>query len=532
MRLPLLALFLLFTSPVWAQKTPAYVVALSGTIAAKPTTCTIGEQYFATDAPAGANLYFCTATNTWTASGGSGTVATGTIGNCAQYTASTTVGSTGSPCGGINTIGTSGPLPLFGGYTFYMNGGTIYARNNTTLTVDYSGTDATVVVNNAINNIASTCGRLDFKDGVYPFNSLLQESTGGFSNYYAIRLPSQAATNQYCTWEINGESWTPIMGYGIPSPQTSGVIFNVTSTAISSVALHSKIMDIWVQKDATNGVGPSVSIKNIDVRFPTNQRGCETGIDLSNALNSFLENVNVDTTVVPPPSIVFPVEDTCTAWGFTDKGGLVGAVTTNSEKQSNIWTNVNTWGADEGIDDRSELSTFDQVYANYGNYGIEYGVNSGGGLAIFFPSTWQNFGCQVVARCLTLGTNINAGAELEGHGMSMQDGAGAFAPVYHVSDLSAGKIGGKITYTRVAGGALVSLPYLCDGTACGDMFTFNATNDIVTYPNYSVAGLPTGLHKGSIAIVVDALSASIGTCVGGGTNTVIAVYSGTSWICQ
>lgn len=45
-----------------------------GTIAAKPATCTVGEVYFATDATAGQNWYFCTATNTWTgqAAGGSG----------------------------------------------------------------------------------------------------------------------------------------------------------------------------------------------------------------------------------------------------------------------------------------------------------------------------------------------------------------------------------------------------------------------------------------------------------------------------
>jgi hypothetical protein len=48
--------------------------AVKGTIAGKPATCTIGEEYFATDATAGQNKYYCTATNTWTQqSGGSGT---------------------------------------------------------------------------------------------------------------------------------------------------------------------------------------------------------------------------------------------------------------------------------------------------------------------------------------------------------------------------------------------------------------------------------------------------------------------------
>jgi len=48
----------------------------TGAVSAKPGTCTVGEQYFATDAAAGQNLYFCAGTNAWTqisaGSGGSG----------------------------------------------------------------------------------------------------------------------------------------------------------------------------------------------------------------------------------------------------------------------------------------------------------------------------------------------------------------------------------------------------------------------------------------------------------------------------
>jgi len=39
-----------------------------------PATCTVGDQYFKSDASAGQNLYGCTATNTWTQQAGSGTV--------------------------------------------------------------------------------------------------------------------------------------------------------------------------------------------------------------------------------------------------------------------------------------------------------------------------------------------------------------------------------------------------------------------------------------------------------------------------
>jgi hypothetical protein len=37
-----------------------------------PATCSVGEQFFKTDAGAGQNLHFCTAVNTWTQMTGGG----------------------------------------------------------------------------------------------------------------------------------------------------------------------------------------------------------------------------------------------------------------------------------------------------------------------------------------------------------------------------------------------------------------------------------------------------------------------------
>jgi len=47
---------------------------MQGTLASMPTACTVGQTYFATDASAGANLYGCSAANTWTSEGGSETI--------------------------------------------------------------------------------------------------------------------------------------------------------------------------------------------------------------------------------------------------------------------------------------------------------------------------------------------------------------------------------------------------------------------------------------------------------------------------
>ena len=73
-----------------AHTLPAQV----GTTANIPATCTIGEMYFATDAAAGQNWYYCTAANTWTAQaagGGGGLPDPGSNGIVARTAAETTV---------------------------------------------------------------------------------------------------------------------------------------------------------------------------------------------------------------------------------------------------------------------------------------------------------------------------------------------------------------------------------------------------------------------------------------------------------
>ena len=84
-----------------------------GLTSAKPASCTVGEEYFATDATAGSNKYLCTASNTWTqqtgGSGGSSANATMTI---------------DLPAGGVSSGAISGPWNLGGS----GGGGNAYYR--------------------------------------------------------------------------------------------------------------------------------------------------------------------------------------------------------------------------------------------------------------------------------------------------------------------------------------------------------------------------------------------------------------------
>lgn len=66
-----------------------------GTRAAVPPTCTVGEEYFAIDATAGQNKYYCTATNTWTQQSGGGS-ASGASTHALVFDGSTTTLADGS----------------------------------------------------------------------------------------------------------------------------------------------------------------------------------------------------------------------------------------------------------------------------------------------------------------------------------------------------------------------------------------------------------------------------------------------------
>jgi hypothetical protein len=61
----------------------------TGLTASKPSTCTVGEVYFATNATPGLNEYYCTATNTWTQQTGTGGALTSVFGRTGVVTAQT-----------------------------------------------------------------------------------------------------------------------------------------------------------------------------------------------------------------------------------------------------------------------------------------------------------------------------------------------------------------------------------------------------------------------------------------------------------
>ena len=179
----------------------------------------------------------------------------------------------------------------------YLATGTTYCTiDNLTGTVS-SSSDAGALIQGVIAAKTATCGELDFKSGIYNINSSALSTTGGFTQANGISFPPQVVANQYCQWKIHGEVNVPAIDQFSTPAGTSGVIFNVTSTAISSVAAGHNIFGMFAQPDVTNGVGASIWGDNFDIRFPTNQRGSETCINMTKALNTHFVNVTCDTAV-------------------------------------------------------------------------------------------------------------------------------------------------------------------------------------------------------------------------------------------
>jgi hypothetical protein len=359
--------------------------------------------------------------------------------------------------------------PQFGNDTIYpatssacttesIVGTTYCARNNQTGALDGNSTDIRALWDTLVG-IYTAGGQFQFKNGIYSCNTLDQESTGGFSNFYCIGIPGGGST-QYSQWILDGESSPPLIDQFDSTPaQTNGVVLNLTAAAVSSVAANSKIMIIWARPDTVNGVGAQVFEKNIGLRVPTNQRGCETQSDLTQSLSVDYENVNTDTAVAEA-SVAFPVEASCVSWGGTDPGGLIALTGTGSVKQENWFRRVLTEAADIGIDARSEHTILEHVLALRGNHGIDYGFRGG---PVTHSSVWIEAGCGEVARCLSLGPNLQLGSALTTWGFDSEDAcvstSPAFVPVYHALETNVGFTNGIISFSiSKQGGCGVTYP--------------------------------------------------------------------------
>lgn len=169
---------------------------------------------------------------------------------------------------------------------------TIYYRNNSTGTIA-SGTDLNPIMTAIFAATAGAGGTYYYKNGWYPVNTLTAETNSGCTNYsYGVGIPN-APVGSWVQYQLIGESGTLNISeipQSVPlntAEQANGVIFDVTPTAVASVASTVYISDVWSRPNAGGSsctfpsyleLSTDIHMENITTRLPSNQRGNESGI--------------------------------------------------------------------------------------------------------------------------------------------------------------------------------------------------------------------------------------------------------------
>jgi len=200
---------------------------------AMPSTCTTGQMFFLTIAPAGSNLYGCVAANTWSLeSGGSGgAVLASQLGDFRVSQVNSTTLSIGSACAAATPCNVR-----FGGQTYsFSSGGVVNVSGGTGTAYVYVSSGGVLTVGHNLTANCSTGCTAQAGVTAFPLNS--------------IPLFTWTATNG--TWDATGGSdqraflstQTLASGAGIQLTQTPGA---------STVATDSTVVGLRVAAPATS----------------------------------------------------------------------------------------------------------------------------------------------------------------------------------------------------------------------------------------------------------------------------------------
>ncbi len=231
----------------------------SGTTAAIPATCTVGQVYFSTNATAGQNLYYCTATNTWTqGSGGGGTsspfVTTTANGNNIS-TAIATIPSGGTVIANASISGaltTSIPSNIT---VQCLPGVTITITNPAVFAFDMTGaTNATLQDCTVVGGLGGLSGYNMNFDRVIN-NDISGWAAGGWGVNTGQNNFNFEVTNNYIH-DGAADSLDPIF---IEDP---GATVIITGNIVTSTAANGSAHGIGIHTFASGGNARGVMIKN------------------------------------------------------------------------------------------------------------------------------------------------------------------------------------------------------------------------------------------------------------------------------
>lgn len=343
--------------------------------------------------------------------------------------------------GVISAVGGAASTPTPFSYTLYVSAGTTYAVNNQTGTTPYSDTDAAVVINDVLGATSTTGATLYFKPGTYNFNSATAETVSPYTSYYyCVGIPSTNSGTNYPTLRfLGGSSQTGSQNL----PATSGVIFNVTSAAIT--AAGSNLLDAFWMRPSTahNSYFPfsgtlfwndQVEFDNIVVQFPANTRAHEHAFDMLEA--SFLKLNHVTTGFITAP----------TALGAAD---TIAVVTPGNPADGAI---LNEVYVEPGFDTAYQINS-EHTYGTYlmafrSTTAVAYGAaQSRNGQNILNNSAITGLHCYDDVNCVTVGSHVySTGVQLDLFGLLFERTASTVWAFSQGIYTNANLLGGTLTW--------------------------------------------------------------------------------------
>jgi hypothetical protein len=238
-----------FTGTVNASGAAHTLPAKVGLSTALPSTCTQGEMYFATNATAGQNWYYCTATNTWTAqvaggSGGSGLTsvgltmpsaftvtgspltANGTLavtgaGTSSQYVTGAGALATFPTISQISGTATASQIPAALTSTTSVNGTTIPASSTLLTTTSGQAVNAAEIAGIAVSGAPSS-GQVLTATSSTAANWQTPSSGGGTASLTDTALGTVTSTVTFMR-SSNIQEWSLTLGANITSALSGAV---------------------------------------------------------------------------------------------------------------------------------------------------------------------------------------------------------------------------------------------------------------------------------------------------------------------
>jgi hypothetical protein len=230
--------------------------AVTGPALGRPDNCTVGEMYFATDATAGENWYYCTATNSWTAqtfpdapvnsvfgrygaiTAQAGDYTAAQVTNAAQTNASNTFTE-----GTQNFSGAAHTLPAVTGPTLSIPG-------TCTLGEMYFATDASAGQNWYYCTATNTwTAQSSSVSSVFGRSGAVTAQAG---DYTAAQVTNAAQTNASNTFTAGTQNFTNAQAMIIPSSS------NYAPTALGSIGVDSASLRVSIGDGTINNVIPKV----------------------------------------------------------------------------------------------------------------------------------------------------------------------------------------------------------------------------------------------------------------------------------